>query len=145
VNVNRFVEVAMLEVLRAFQEHRQFFLELVVPICQESDEYRELDAKRLGEVLLLADRVVAAYDQHQDNARVADLAKQLQEAVGESQAEALLVRLELWLKGLWWLVDPSGWRQARDEGEMAAARRKRNGFNLVGTIVRLELLTNEEV
>jgi hypothetical protein len=88
----------MSEALRAFQEHRQFFLDLVVPVCQDSEEYRHLDPNRLGDVLLLADRAVAACDQQQDNARAIEAATKLSEAFDTRNAEPLLGAIELWLR-----------------------------------------------
>ena len=126
-----------------FREYYHFFSENTLPLFDKSDEYKGA-REQLKEILLLADRIVCALDKHPDYGRAAEIVATLPQLSDDedAQPQPTLDKIELWLKGIWWLKNPEELAEERKRCERPG---KTNRFNLFAAIVGLNLLTQQEL
>jgi TPR repeat protein len=126
-----------------FQKYHHFFSENTLPLFDKSDEYKGA-CEQLKEILLLADRIVCALDKHPDYGRAAEIVETLPQLSDDddAQPQPTLDKIELWLKGIWWLKNPEELAEERKRCERPG---KTNRFNLFAAIVGLNLLTQQEL
>ena len=124
-----------------FQKYYHFFSENTLPLFDKSDEYKGA-REQLKEILLLADRIVCALDKHPDYGRAAEIVATLPQLSDDAQPQPTLDKIELWLKGIWWLKNPE---ELAEERERYKKTGRSNRFNTFAAIVGLNLLTQQEL
>ena len=124
-----------------FQKYYHFFSENTLPLFDKSDEYKGA-CEQLKEILLLADRIVCALDKHPDYGRAAEIVATLPQLSDDAQPQPTLDKIELWLKGIWWLKNPE---ELAEERERYKKTGRSNRFNTFAAIVGLNLLTQQEL
>lgn len=109
---------------------------------ESSERYRGTIGS-FDRMLLLADRIVRACEQHPELSRVPEITRPLRELAEptEGSVHDLIGKLELWIKAVvrFAVPDRETQRKAADEG------RNRRQFNLFGCFVDLELATEREL
>jgi|GEM_PF-2007409 len=126
-----------------FQKHSKLFSTYTKQIFVRSTEYNDV-VHSLDALLLLADRVISATDQHPDFSRVSNVSVDLQRMALDNEAgndespavDKLLGSVELWLKALLWLSFPQRWRDLHVKAKQ---------FTLYTTIKELDLVSESEL
>ncbi|MBP1467704.1 SEL1-like repeat protein [Candidatus Chloroploca sp. M-50] len=124
-----------------FQANIELFRVHALPILMRSNEYK-ISPERLPEFLLLADRILTAFNGDLEFGRVdrvyMHLRKLNQNTVNTSseEVEALVLATEQWMKTILWLVYPEKW---------TILNQNKKSFTLFPTIRDLELLTQHEI
>jgi hypothetical protein len=126
-----------------FRRQKKLVRQYALSAINKSQEYQGFE-NQLDVILLLADRVLVAFEEHVEFNRIGEVAKTLEQVgqasengePGLNDVTSLLQSLEQWLKALIWLVDRPNWNQLN-------SNKKR--FTLFPCIRELGLLTQQEL
>lgn len=116
---------------------------VLAPVLRTSSEYESLVC-RLDEALLLADRVLVALRDSPSFGRTREVGERLSALAANDDPErafGALSKVEIWLKGLLWLIDPERYDSLAEKD----ATRNTRKFNLFRAILELKLLTTVEL
>jgi TPR repeat protein len=134
----------MNEKTNSFRSNARLFQEWATVAMSQSQEYAKID-RELDSILLLADRVLSAFQDDINFRRVWDIATCL-DAIADAErdqlfklAEELLENMELWFKAILWLVDPVAW------GKYTSTSQAERHFTLSPLIETLGLLNSQEL
>jgi len=121
-----------------FQNLEPLFRKYALPDIRKSQEYQHA-ANNLMDILLLADRVLAASVETVEAGRVKNIADklskvQLSQDVSSHTGDDLLRDAELWLKGVLFLIDPISYMEKKDK----------KYFTLYSLLRDLDLLSQAE-
>lgn len=135
---------------RIFTNCRSLFENEAMKYFRTSKEYSDFDL-HLDKVLLISDRILASCEGNPDHGRVSqEISQRFQNLMdtkkdrGESVSN-LLESLEIWLKAVFWLVNPSKWKVANEKSKIAKSEGKTSHFNLYQVILELGLLSEKEI
>src|SRR5579859_336026 len=125
-----------------FRSHEDLFRKYIQTPFSKSTEYGGL-ISQLDSLLLLADRILVACDQHPDLNGVNKVGKALDDfaksvdanSMSNSEAEYLLEEVEKWLKAIIWLVLPNAWQHWSIN----------NKFSLAIVLTLTDLLQHNEI
>ncbi|QPK65050.1 SEL1-like repeat protein [Methylomonas sp. LL1] len=128
---------------RCFRACSKLFVQHALGDMLKSNEYNDID-EQLDSILLLSDRVLAAFIEDREFGRIskiADLLKDINATVKNQSEnisifEELLQNTELWLKLLLWLVDPA---------KSTSLKSNPQSYTLFPCIRELGLLTQAEL